>query len=151
MGRGGARPGSGRKPKARLLADVLQHHPAVSKPGTLPTTNGLPEIEEFDAPDSLNLEERAVWLKQAPFAFAAGTLVKGTAEAFERYCRVVVAERNEAKSSAVNGANHRGLLRLLRDLEKDFRLTADGKPLAAPKKDEAAPASGLSRFRQFTG
>jgi hypothetical protein len=112
----------------------------VSAQGIAPPTTNLPSpIEEFDAPDDLTAEERAVWLKQAPHAFRARTLTPGTALAFERYCKVVVLERHEAKSSGVSGSNHRGLLKQINAYELQFMLTPCGKPLieaAAPKQDE---------------
>lgn len=138
MPRGGRRIGAGRKPKqARVLA-----HPSV------PTTNGAPVIEEFEAPDDLTRDERSVWLKQAPHAFANGTLTRATALSFERYCRVVVMERKEAESSARGSANHRGLLKQVNAYELQFMLTAAGKSIVASKAlDEAKPVSKLSRFR----
>jgi hypothetical protein len=51
---------------------------------------------------------------------------------FERYCKVVVLERNEAKSSAMGGANHRGLLKQINSYELQFMLTPAGKPMAEP-------------------
>jgi len=128
MARGGRRVGAGRKPKprggnepARILA-----HPSV------PTTNQLSPIEEFDAPDDLMADERAVWLKQASHAFKNRTLTRATALAFERYCKVVVLERNEAKSSGVGGANHRGLLKQINAYELQFMLIPAGKPMVEP-------------------
>jgi hypothetical protein len=110
------------------LARVLRH-PSV------PTTNApLAPIEEFDAPDDLTAEERAVWLKQAPHAFSQRTLTRATALAFERYCKIVVLERNEAKSSGVGGANHRGLLKQINAYELQFMLTPAGKPMTEPVK-----------------
>jgi hypothetical protein len=86
------------------------------------------------------MDERLVWLKQAPHAFRNRTLTRATALAFERYCKVVVLERNEAKSSGVGGANHRGLLKQINAYELQFMLTPAGKPMldapAAPKQDE---------------
>lgn len=134
MPRGGRRVGAGRKPQSRVgfeLARVL-NHPSV------PTTNPTSPIEEFDAPDDLAFDERVVWLKQAPHAFRHRTLTRATALAFERYCKVVVLERNEAKSSGVGGANHRGLLKQINSYELQFMLIPAGKPmveLAAPQQD----------------
>lgn len=141
MPRGGRRVGAGRKPKPKEPARVLAH-PSV------PTTDVVEApIEEFDAPNDLTIDERHVWLKQAPHAFANRTLTKATALAFERYCKLVVLERNEAKSSGVGGANHRGLLRQVNELELQFLLTPSGKPIAVPAKPESAPVSALARFR----
>ena len=131
MPRGGRRIGAGRKPKQKT-AKLLQHPSAV-----VPTTNGASPIEEFDAPDDLGADARAIWLKQAPYAFASRTLTRASAMAFERYCEVVVLERNERKSSAVGGPNHRGLLKELRALEERFLLAPLGK--AMPTLD--APVS----------
>lgn len=145
MPRGGRRPGSGRKPKqgaARVLA-----HPSVPPPPTIPSP-----VEEFDAPNDLTAEERAVWLMQAPHAFKARTLTRATALAFERYCKVVILERNEAKSSGVGGANHRGLLRQINAYELQFMLVPCGKPLppesvSEPADDEDAAFFGASTCR----
>lgn len=128
MPRGGKRIGAGRKPKnpngfsARVLA-----HPSSQSP--VPTTNGSGPIEEFDAPDDLSMEERHVWLKQAPHAFRNRTLTRASAMAFERYCKVVVLERNEAKSSGVGGSNHRGLLKQIQSYELQFLLAPAGRPM----------------------
>jgi hypothetical protein len=126
MPKGGARIGAGRKKKPKVGADLkaqISQHPS-----SVPATD-LP-IEEFDAPSDLSVEERAVWLKQAPHAFQNRTLTRATALSFERYCKVVVLERNEAKSSAVGGSNHRGLLKQINSYELQFLLTPAGKPMA---------------------
>lgn len=127
-------------------------HPSVPAP---PTTNPVSPVEEFDAPDDLTKEERDVWLKQAPHAFRNGTLVRATAMAFERYCQVAVLERNEAKSSGMGGANHRGLLKAVREYERDFSLNPHGRPMpqapaeggAVGAEGPAAPGGKLARFR----
>lgn len=146
MGWGGKRKGAGKKPKPKPVGDPparVLAHPSV------PTTDEPSPIEEFDAPDSLTTEERNVWLKQAPQAFAQCTLTRATAQAFERYCRMVVQELYESRSSAANGPNHRGLRKEIAQLEKDFRLAPSGKPLFVPKAEqEQAPVSKLDRFRR---
>jgi hypothetical protein len=125
--RGGRRIGAGRKPKNRT-ANVLQHPSSVAPP----STNEPSPVEEFDAPNDLTAEERAIWLKQAPHAFANRTLTRASAMAFERYCKVVVLERNEAKSSGVGGANHRGLLKQINTYELQFLLMPMGKAMPVP-------------------
>lgn len=156
MPRGGARPGSGRKPlseaekaaraaakqcSARVLTPSFSASalPALSK-FRPPTTDAPSPVEEFDAPNSLSPDERHVWLQQAPHAFKARTLTRATAMSFERYCKVVVLESNEAKSSGMGGSNHRGLLKQINAYELQFLLTPCGKPIAvppaAPKQDE---------------
>lgn len=124
------------------MGRVIQH-PSV------PTTNPASPIEEFDAPNDLGVDERHVWLKQAPFAFANRTLTRSTALAFERYCRLVVMERKESESSGRGGANHRGLLKQINALELQFILTAAGR--AMPDAAPAAPVSRLGRFRNAEG
>lgn len=110
---------------------VLQHPSAPVQVQTVspPSTNGPAEVEEFDAPNDLAHEERAVWMQQAPHAFRNRTLTRASALSFERYCKVVVLERNEAKSSGMGGANHRGLLKQINSYELQFMLTPAGKPM----------------------
>jgi hypothetical protein len=122
MPRGGRRIGAGRKPKA-VTAKVLQH----------PAAGGsVQSVEYFDPPADLNPDERGMWDQQAPHAFANRTLTRASAVAFARYCKLVVLERNEAKSSAVSGANHRGLLKQINALELQFLLTPSGKAMPIP-------------------
>lgn len=143
MPRGGKRPGAGRKKKAP--ATVLQH-PSVPPP----STNYPPApVEEFDAPDCLTAEERAVWMTQAPHAFRNGRLTKASALAFERYCRMVAREAVEAKSSAAEKPSHQKLRSDINKLELQFGLTPNGAPMPAPASEAAAPQAGsLSRFRR---
>lgn len=164
MPRGGRRPGAGRKPKARVLAMPGGYSPTAAQPGppptsntavvAPPTTNPVSPAEEFDAPDHLSAEERAVWLKQSPHAFRHGTLTRATAMAFERYCKVVVLERHEAQSSGMGGPNHRGLLKQINAYELQFLLSPNGRSMAEPARvAPGTPAAGeavskLSRFRK---
>jgi hypothetical protein len=150
MARGGRRPGSGRKPLPRNDKGQIIRPPVFnsvvagvfargSSPLAPPTTNEPSPIEEFDAPDALTKDERDVWLKQAPHAFQNRTLTRATALAFERYCQVVVMERDESRSTARGGSNHRGILRQLNAYELQFMLVPCGKPLVqapAPKADD---------------
>lgn len=134
MARGGARPGAGRKPKNPTAARLLKHP---SSQPVVPTTNGASPIEEFEAPDDLTAEERAIWMKQAPFAFANRTLTRSSAMAFERYCKIVAMERAEANSSARGGPNHRGLLKQINAYELQFILTPSGKAMPLPQRPMA--------------
>lgn len=129
--------------KAQKGARVLAHPSA-----SIPTTNALPPVEEFDAPDALSQEERVVWMRQAPFAFQNRTLTKSTALSFERYCKVVVLEQKEAQSSGMGGANHRGLLKQINAFELQFGLTANGKAIYEPVTEAQQPANPLARFRK---
>lgn len=88
-----------------------------------------------------------VWLRQAPFAFAKRTLDKSTALSFERYCQLVVRERNEAKSTGCDGPAHVQMRRDLNKLELQFMLTACGKAIyEAASQPSQKPASPLTRF-----
>lgn len=151
MGRGGRRPGAGRKPKhLGQLADVV-NHPSVPVLGASvqpPMTNGECGVDEFNAPNDLLADERAIWLKQAPHAYANQTLTTATAMAFERYCKLTALERRIAQTSDVGKADHRGLLRQINDLELQFRLSPNGKPVADASRRPEQPESKLSRFRK---
>lgn len=150
MPRGGKRPGAGRKPKipkppgqppGRVLV-----HPS-SPPSAAATVAPVSPVEHFDPPDGLAPEERDVWVRQATHAFMNRTLTRATALAFERYCRVVVLERNESKSSGVGGANHRGLLKQINTYELQFGLTANGRPLT----EFLVPATTADEDEDFFG
>jgi hypothetical protein len=146
MGRGGRRVGAGRKPKPRVDGMPPFRVVPVSVTSPVPTTNPVSPIEEFDAPDDLTFEERAVWLKQAPHAFRNRTLTRASAMSFERYCKVVVLERNESKSSGMGGPNHRGLLKQVNAFELQFMLTAAGKAMVEP-----APPKPVDQDEEFFG
>lgn len=147
MPRGGARPGAGRKPKHPHLREITAAK-VLTPQFAPPTTNPASPVEEFDAPDDLTAEERAVWLKQSPHAFRNRTLTRSTAMSFERYCKSVVWERKEAESSARGGANHRGLLKQINSYELQFGLTASGRPIYEPGAGVAQPENPLAKFRK---
>lgn len=140
-GHGGRRPGSGRKPKTSLerhldgnaghRGKLLAHPSAGNSPTVAP-------IEEFDAPDTLTRDERIIWLRQAPEAFANRTLTRATALAFERYCGLVVREALERTSSGCDGPNHRGMVRQLNTLELQFGLVPCGKAILRGEPEKSA-------------
>jgi len=134
MARGGKRIGAGRKPTRRPQSTLVRHPSWLPAPAPPP----LPPIEEFEPPPELEAEARTVWLTQAPHAFRQRTLTPVSAMAFARYCQIVVLERNERKSSAVGGANHRGLLRQINAYELQFLLIAAGKPMIQPATPSAS-------------
>jgi hypothetical protein len=147
MSWGGRRPGSGRKPKPKQerlatgqIARVLSH------PSVPPTTNPTSKIEEFDAPDSLTRDERLVWLKLAPHAFANRTLTKGTAWSFEMLCRNIVLERELGAGGTRGMADHRGMIQRVDAELLRFNLSPCGKALYEAEPE--APANPLSRFRK---
>ena len=127
-GSGGARSGSGRKSKR--LAEKALHGTASLKEKRA----GLPEVDEFDAPDDLTRDERLVWLKLAPHAFAARTLTRATEDAFSDLCRdrVLMLELSRDPDRR-GGADHRGVTQRVQSKMKDFALSPMGKPLIEDK------------------
>jgi hypothetical protein len=141
MARGGRRPGAGRKPRSKI--GVVLIHPSIPPASAL-----LAPPAEIAIPDSLDPEERAIWLERAPHAIQFGTLEAASVSAFARYCQIVVLEQHEGKSSGRGGANHRGLLKQLDAFELRFLLSPNGRPM--PQRAgavETLPASKLGRFR----
>jgi hypothetical protein len=104
-------------------------------------------VEEFNPPEGLSVDALAVWKQQAPHAFRNRTLSPASALAFERYCTIVVLERNEARSSGVGGANHRGLLKQINLYELQFLLSPNGRPIPEPAASSVTPQSRLAKFR----
>ena len=113
-----------------------------------PSTNSdhAPAVDEFAAPDSLGAAERAVWLRQAPFAFKARTLTQATALSFERYCRLVVLEQALSAGAEMGKADHRGILQRLNALELQFMLTPCGKAQLDAVDAPTPVANPLDRF-----
>lgn len=157
MPRGGPRVGAGRKRKWPRDAEgrVIRHPSSAvmrgvvppEAPLTVPAGQYLPPTVAVEAPEDLSEAARAVWDRQAPHALAVLTLTPATAFSFARYCAVVAAEQDEAKSTARGGANHRGLLKQIESYEQRFLLTAMGRPMAAP----AAPEQAENEDEEFFG
>lgn len=146
---GGARPGAGRKPRSRLERAVAPgHHGRVLRhPSGMDQVPVVAEIEEFDAPDDLTLEERHVWVELAPHAFQNRTLTKATSLSFRLLCRNVVLERALADNVELRGgANHRGLIQRVDAELLRFSLSPCGKAIyeAEPMK----PVNPLEKFIQ---
>lgn len=90
MPSGGARPGAGRKPKAKVLTMVPQV--------------ALPQPKEVaKAPVRLNKEVRVVWDRLAPHAHLRGTLSPETAEGFVLLCETYVRQRDVAAAVEKEG------------------------------------------------
>jgi hypothetical protein len=150
VGSGGARPGSGPKPKSarqhavagdagrRGLGRVLQH------PG-FGVDSAPPEVEEFDAPNELTADERKVWMLLAPFAFQNRTLVPATSLSFQLLCRNVVLERILATSEP-GSASHRGLIQRVDAELQRFALSPLGKPMETGAAVPQAPANPLDKY-----
>lgn len=138
QGSGGLRTGAGRKSK-RLAEKVLagtaskQQRQAGAK---------LPVVEEFDAPNDLTTEERLVWMRLAPSAFAARTLTKATEYQFVMLCRNIVLERRiAANEELVGGANHRGIIQRVDAELARFMLAPMGKPIVDAVEKPVDPFS----------
>lgn len=156
VGSGGRRPGVGRKPlteaeraargsKKRGAARVLTHP---SSPAGPPAAPPLPTLDETDAPNDLQTDERLVWLKLAPHAMANGTLTPATELAFAMLCRNIVLLKAMYEAPLARGtADHRGLIQRVDAELLRFNLSPCGKPMAdAAGAGEQKPVSPLDRF-----
>lgn len=95
------------------------------------------QVDEFDAPNDLTVDERNVWLRLAPHAFKARTLTPATEYQFVMLCRNILLERRIAVDpDQVGGANHRGIIQRIDAELARFCLAPMGKPLMddAPKE-----------------
>ena len=152
-GSGGARPGSGPKPKLKAI-DGGASAPVPEAGAPLPSTNSDaggadPLPEEWAAPDDLGPDERAVWRKLAPHAVARQTLTKATAFQFELLCRNIVLERSLAEGADTRGtANHRGLIQRIDAELLRFDLAPNGKPHGAVPGTVTKPKSRLELLQE---
>lgn len=159
-GSGGNRPGAGRKPKSaeeRRLAGNAGHRGRVLAHPSVPATSvaapiatipaPLPVVDEADAPNDLDMDERRVWMELAPLAMAQGTLTPSKSFAFRLLCRNIVLERRYASSvTDAGGASHRGMIQALdRELLR-FGLSPCGKPEVA---GEQVPAVDPMEAKYF--
>ena len=154
MARGGARVGAGRKPKTARILDL---HGGRER--------GIKRAQPFEAvpvavPGALEASVAAVWSELAPHATTAGTLIPGTATAFQRLCQAIVKhakmdaqverdgytylkvtidgsgqEHTEVKAHPLIG-KAQTLDNQIRAWFKDFGINPFGKPLAQPAKAE---------------
>lgn len=147
-GYGGRRPGAGRKPKSaylRALDGGAGKRPAKSE---APPPPPAAAVDEFDAPNDLDMETRHVWLELAPEASKKRTLTKATALAFKILCRNVVLERQYALSVTDRGsANHRGMIQRVDAELLAFDLRPCGKPIY-DGEEQVAPANDADAFRK---
>jgi hypothetical protein len=121
------------------MATVLAHPSAVAPEPV--------EIEEFDAPNDLTMDERHVWMELAPHAFKSRTLTKASSLAFRMLCRNVVLEKMYATSvTDRGGASHRGLIQRVDAELLAFGLAPCGKPMADATPAKQAPVNPLERF-----
>lgn len=149
-GHGGARVGAGRKPKSDAERAItgnpgrrgrLLEHPSA---GQVPQ---LAPVDEFDAPDELTTDERNVWLKFAPMAFANGTLTRASAHGFVLLCQNVVLERAYRKSVAECGrTEHREAEKRVKGWMREYSLLPNGRRMFDGRAAVSAPVNKLDRF-----
>lgn len=128
-GSGGARTGSGPKPKARSQKWLAGTGARKRPPAPV-------AVDEFDATNDLSPDERHVWMRLAPHAFKARTLTPATEYQFVMLCRNIILERELALDlKQVGGANHRGIIQRVDAELARFGLAPMGKPMPdeAPK------------------
>lgn len=150
---GGARPGSGRKPKSdaiRALDGGASHSrkvvPHPSSPNEPPAPE-LPKLDESDAPDDLTFEERKVWLELAPHAIANRTLTDATSKGFRMLCQnIALSDRYYASVNDAGGSNHRGLIQRIDAELLRFNLAPCGKPMASAEPAQPAIDPVKARF-----
>lgn len=153
MPRGGFRKGAGRKkktPDERFVDGNAGHRGRVLSHPSVPASETLPPavLDEFDAPNSLTVDERNVWVELAPHAFKKGTLTRSSSMAFCRLCAHVVLERRYQQSvQEQGGANHRGLIAKVDAAMDAFGLRPlMGKPMLDA---EAAPKPQVEQKRAY--
>ena len=150
LGSGGG-PGVGRKPKTR---EQRWLDGGADKRGAKPRSTPAPMVvDEFDAPNDLAVDERQVWLRLAPHAFAARTLTKATEYQFVMLCRNVVLERQLAADvEQRGGSNHRGIIQRIDAELARFSLAPFGKPMTQTEGDaEQQPVSPLAKLKAQAG
>jgi hypothetical protein len=138
LGKGGRRPGAGRKPKS-----LLEHQLAGTKPrGRLlrPAAFAPVPADPIDPPAELSPEELAIWQQLGPSATSVGTLRPETAYAFTRLVRHAALERKYDSSVRDCGsAGHRQLMKILIGELLAFGLLPSGAT-AAPRPQLSEPA-----------
>lgn len=147
-GSGGARRGSGPKPKSaveRAVTGDPGHRGRVLAHPSVPIVPLVAPVEEFDAPNSLTMEERHVWMQYAAEAFAKRTLYPATMGAFILMCQAILIERAIAQGRDAGTNLHRGWLAEVRKQLSTFDLWPNGKPMYEAGAAQR-PANPLDRF-----
>jgi len=115
---------------------------------TVGAENATKSIEIFDPPIDLLGHDLEVWKSLAPLAFAARTLTRSTALAFELMCRnIVIAKRLTLDVEKAGGSDHRGMVQRVDAEMLAFNLRPCGKAMYEPVVVEAA-VNPLAKFRQ---
>lgn len=150
VGSGGRRRGAGRRPmtpeERALTGDAGRRGRLLQHPSA-PENSAPVEVEEFDAPNSLTLEERHVWMELAPHAFKAGTLIPATGYDFVLLCKDILTERTFAASvTEREGVEHRDIKKEIRKSLLAYGLRADGKPIR--QSGAQLPVNQADAFRK---
>lgn len=151
MPRGGARVGSGRKPKtaaAHIFAGTARgSHKEAAKSAPLPA-------EFVHEPASLSWEGAEVWRRLAPDAMAKRTLTAGTADDFRALCEMTVemwatlaARRQEGWTDQGFrlAREFRSLAQRVQDKMRGFKLSPIGKEM------DDAIAKPVDPWAEFDG
>lgn len=149
MGRGGARPGAGRKPKPK---DAV----VIGMDGIRREVPAVPvlSVEEQSAltapPDGLTEKQQAFWRRWAPHAIEQGTLIPATVAGFRELATQYVIKEEMEAGLAILGVVNGDADRLLKRYEKivqrvdaslaRFKLTAFGKPAGDGTRAKKATA-----------
>lgn len=148
-GSGGRRARAGRPKKSaaeRFVVGDAGHRGRVLSHPSASALSQPAELEEFEAPDELTMEERRVWMKLAPHAFKNRTLTPASSLAFVLLCQNIVRERKYGESLTECGtANHRGLIQRVEGGLDAFDLRPKGRPMTSAEP-VAKPANPLDRF-----
>lgn len=149
-GSGGARRNSGPKPKSLVERAVTGVRSTGASVTVHPSSAAVPApvvapVEEFDAPNSLTMEERHVWLEYAPLAFKQRTLTPATMPAFIAMCRTILLERVIAGGRDAGSTMHKGWVQEVRKQMDTFDLWPKGKAIYE-EAPVAKPANPLDRF-----
>ncbi len=157
MARGGARPGSGRKPGPRKAVVLGMNGGRRVRGAELPPSVSQDERTQLlTAPVGLSEAVRTCWAEHAPKALAERTLTISTAVGFRECCQqLVYIHELDARIQTLGAATKeaepylKAYVRLAQRLDaslKSFKLTAFGKPATSEKPKPAAnPFAAFTR------
>jgi len=149
MGRGGARPGSGRKPgpvsERKVLTLAVRAEPVVVAP---PTLDEGEKARLLEPPEGLSVEAQPIWRRLAGHAITERTLTPSTAAGFGQLCQqwvyLVAMDKKirhlgpDTKEASPYFLNYLKLAQRLDASLARFKLTAFGKPAVLEKPKAAA-------------
>lgn len=158
MGRGGYRPGAGRKPKPKGVVLGLDGNRRAAKMSSAlpPPVTPTERVGLLEPPEELSGPAKACWRTWAPHAIEERTLTPATEAGFRELCiRMANVHELDARIVQLGTASQealpylrerRGQAAQLNVSLKDFKLSAFGKPATA---ETAPPAKGGSEWAAF--